>query len=184
MNSIDIFVQNHFSLIRTSHVTEFMYLLSRLFDLAFPFISVVIIVAILIYIVRNLDYAFLFLFSLFFGTVLVYFLKLFFDINRPLDGVTQVLGQSFPSFHTTIATIFFIMLMYIFDDYLKTLSRIILNCLCVVGILLVSFSRVYLGVHWASDILGGIILGGALSCLFITIFKTSKNVHSFTSMLR
>jgi len=51
-------------------------------------------------------------------------------------------------------------------------------------VLLVSFSRVYLGVHWFSDVLGGMILGGAISWVFISLFKRSKNGACFTFMLR
>lgn len=184
MNPVDIFIQNYFSLVRTLHLTEFMYLLSGLFNPSVSMVVAVLFVAFLIYLVRDLRYSVLFISALFLGWVLVRLLKYFFDVSRPLGGVVEAFGQSFPSGHATMATIFFIMLMYIFDGYLKTLPRITFNSLCIIGIFLVSFSRVYLGVHWASDVFGGIVLGGALSCLFIAIFKTSKNVHSFTSMLR
>ena len=171
MHSIDIFVQNYFSLIRTAGLTEFMYLLSALFDFSLPFILVSLCVATLVYIIRNRSYALLFILSLAGGAVLVYFLKIFFNVARPPNTVMSVFGQSFPSGHATVATIFFVMLMYIFDSRFKSFGRIAFNTFCIIAILLVDFSRVYLGVHWVSDVVFGILLGSAISYLSVIIFN-------------
>ena len=174
MHSIDIFVQNYFSLVRTEHLTEFMYLLTTLFDFYVPFVLVSLCTAGLIYFVRNYRYAILFLTSLISGTVLVYLLKIFFNVNRPPDAVMSAFGQSLPSYHATMATIFFVMLMYIFDSHFKTPGRIVLNTFCISMIILVAFSRIYLGVHWTSDVLFGIFLGTFLSIISIKVFKSLK----------
>ena len=180
MYSIDIFVQNYFSLIRTVHLTEFMYLLSTLFDFSLPFILICICLTVLIYILKNFRYALLFAFTLSFGAILVYLLKIFFNVNRPTDAVMSAFGQSFPSGHATAATIFFVMLMYIFDPVVESthyragshnfsFGRIIFNTLCVAVIILVGFSRIYLGVHWASDVAFGVLLGALVSYFSIII---------------
>ncbi len=171
MSSTDIFVQNYFALHRTSGITEFFYLLTILFDFSAPFILICLCVAILVYIVRNTKYAMLFVFSLLTGGILIYFLKLFFNVARPPDGVMYVVGQSFPSGHSTIATIFFVMLMYIFDDYLEGFWKLLFNGFCVAMTIFVAFSRIYLGVHWLSDVVGGVVLGLLVSYVFIISFK-------------
>ena len=176
MNFVDIFIQNYFSTGRTPFITEFMYVVSRFFDVTdvaslSRFVVVIFCITVLIYMVRNIKYGLLFTLTLFCGAVITYFLKIFFDVTRPLDGVVIALGQSFPSYHATIATIFFVMLMYIFDDYFRGIKRTVFNSICVVGILLVSVSRVYLGVHWLSDVMGGIALGFFISYLFVKIFE-------------
>jgi len=69
-------------------------------------------------------------------------------------------SYSFPSGHAMLAIIFFAIMVYCFKDHFKNpLARrlyIIVNIfLCA----LVGFSRLYLGVHWFSDVIGGFIIG-------------------------
>lgn len=39
-------------------------------------------------------------------------------------------------------------------------------------ILLIGFSRIYIGAHWPSDVLGGFALGGAYCLLAVTVYET------------
>ncbi len=172
MNSLDIFVEHYFLAARTPVLTNLMYSLTSVFDASYHFVLITICFTFLIYLYRNIRYALLFISTLTFGAIVVVLLKNLFDIARPLDGFITVLGNSFPSYHATSATIFFVMLIYIFDSYFKSYGRIIFNTICVGGVLIVAFSRVYLGVHWLSDVLFGIILGVLISYVSIKIFKS------------
>jgi undecaprenyl-diphosphatase len=184
MHSLDLFAQNYFSLVRTSELTEYMYLLTILFDFSVQFVLVSFCIAGLIRIVRGIRYAFLFMFSLSSAGVIIYFLKLFFDVARPAGGVMSAFGQSFPSGHATIVTVFFIMLMYIFDDFLSSVWRIIFNSACIGMIIFVSFSRIYLGVHWLSDVIGGLCLGSVISYLSVAVFNFRNISRKDTSMIK
>jgi len=79
---------------------------------------------------------------------------------RPEDAFILQGGYSFPSGHAVAATIFSTLLIYIFITKIKYLVlREILIFASVSIALIVAFSRVYLGVHWVSDVLAGIGLG-------------------------
>ncbi|MEI6843249.1 MAG: phosphatase PAP2 family protein [bacterium] len=183
MNSLDTMLQIYLASSRTSVMTEFMYVLTTIFDLALPFVLIALCVAILVYIIRGKKHAVQFGLSLFIGAILIFFLKSYFNIGRPMDSVITAFGQSFPSYHATIVTIFFGMLMYLFDDYFGKISRIIFNSFCFFIILMVSYSRLYLGAHWLSDVLGGIVLGTIVCYLSIKIYDLTfrKNSQGYTS---
>ena len=200
MNQLDILIQTYLQTIPTPFVTEFLFVMTAFFDVTthasfFKFSVLVLCVAVLIYLIRNKRYSFLFVFSLILGAVVTYILKYVFDVGRPLNGIISVSGQSFPSYHATISTVFFIMLMYIFDpvvdfstasskqgkagakihyradNHMGSIKRVVFNTFCVISIILVSVSRLYLGVHWLSDILGGIVLGVLVSYFSVYIYK-------------
>ncbi len=184
MKNIDLLVQNYFSGARTEGMTESMYIFTNIFNLSTESVCVFIFFSLLVYLIKGARLASLFLISITTGSLLVYLIKILFDSARPLDGVMSVFGPSFPSYHATIATIFFIMLMYIFDSYLNTFLQFLFNTLCIFCIFIVAFSRVYLGVHWFSDVFFGVILGSLFSYFCIVVFKHVMNARGDPSMLK
>jgi membrane-associated phospholipid phosphatase len=94
-------------------------------------------------------------------------------INRPRPGKDLVRiieitrQQSFPSGHTLFYTVFFGFLIIVMFN-LKSLNyylRMVVTSLAAAMILLVPFSRIYLGAHWFTDVLGGAMLG--MLCLSV-----------------
>lgn len=166
MLAFDFMVQSHISNLRTDIFTEFLYVLTSLFNPT-SFILLVLGFTALIYLLRGKKYALLFICTLTLGAIVSLGLKQVFGVSRPTDGIVDVFGKSFPSGHAMSATMFFILLMYVFDGYLKIIGRIILNTLAIFCIFLVAFSRVYLGAHWATDVLGGVIIGAFVTYLCV-----------------
>lgn len=173
MHSIDILVQAYLSGIHTPILTWLMLVATNTFEVL-PVILISILVAILIFYKQGLRYSFLFLASLGVGEVFDFILKTLFNVSRPTGGLIVETGKSFPSGHATAVTVFFIILMYIFSGHMKKKNRIFFNIFSVLMIVYVSFSRLYLGVHWASDVLGGIILGLITVYMSIKIFEVYK----------
>ena len=75
------------------------------------------------------------------------------------DPVAHAPGYSFPSGHAMTATTSFAVLMLVLAPLLSRAWRIVCWCVAVFSVLGVGFTRVALGVHWFSDVLGGWLLG-------------------------
>ena len=88
-------------------------------------------------------------------------LKQLFQRKRPLSPLLKAAkGLSFPSGHAIMAVTFYGLLIYILQHSITIdWLRYILTILIVLLIFLIGFSRIYLRVHYASDVLGGFIIG-------------------------
>jgi len=105
-------------------------------------------------------------------------LKNTFQFARPIETLVSIGGWSFPSGHATISTAFFFVTGYSFFDWVKSASgKIILVLGCAAAAALICFSRVYLGVHFALDVLAGIALGlisVSFTALIFNLFLREK----------
>ena len=94
------------------------------------------------------------------SSILLFSLKEFFHRLRPLDPIVKaVKGFSFPSGHSFSSFTFFGLLIYIVWQYrFSNLWKWILTILFFLFACLIAFSRVYLHVHYASDVVAGFFL--------------------------
>ena len=105
--------------------------------------------------------------------VLMLLLKQLFQRKRPLSPLLKAArGLSFPSGHAIMAVTFYGLLIYILQhtidiEWLNWLVTILI----VILILLIGFSRIYLRVHYASDVLGGFIIGLLWLMISLAVLK-------------
>ena len=94
---------------------------------------------------------------------------------RPLHGIIEQAGYSFPSGHATMSAAMAFGMYYLALGLHSPhpLRRIVLVG-AVVWSGLIGISRVYLGVHWASDVCAGWALGYAWATLmFVVLFRVN-----------
>ncbi len=94
------------------------------------------------------------------GELLNLILKLSFHRSRPELGFVELDTYSFPSGHAMISTAGYGALTYLAWIHLGNGRRLMLLAGTLVLVALIGFSRLYLGVHYLSDVLAG-VAGGA-----------------------
>ena len=85
---------------------------------------------------------------------------------RPLELYTGAESFSFPSGHATMAAITFGVLAVLASHAMNRWSRSLVYAICGLIVITIAYSRLYLGVHWLSDILGGVVFGGIMVAAF------------------
>ncbi|MDD3012081.1 MAG: phosphatase PAP2 family protein [Candidatus Gastranaerophilales bacterium] len=92
--------------------------------------------------------------------------------------LTHAYWFGFPSGHTALATCFYGALIYLAFIYIKNkwLKAFILTFLSIL-ILLIGISRVYLGVHFSTDVLAGLCIGIFWTAFCVIIYKTTGNLQ-------
>lgn len=107
-------------------------------------------------------------------------LKYLFARDRPIDiNIITEYGYSFPSSHSAVSVAFYGFLAYLVHKNVsnKKLRYSILICLTILT-LLIGISRIYLGVHYATDVLAGFAISAAYLIMFIQfVYKHKKRVY-------
>lgn len=96
-------------------------------------------------------------------------------VRRPRPNVLRLVeesGYSFPSGHSMISIAFYGLVIYfvyknVNNKYLKWTLITLLSLL----ILTIGFSRIYVGVHYFTDVAGGLLLGLAFLIVYINIYN-------------
>ncbi len=103
-------------------------------------------------------------------------LKILVDRPRPTEDLVMIwrdpAGMGFPSGHAATAMILFGLVYYLAPIMVPWKRAILLlRFSSLMLILLIGISRVYLGAHWPSDVLGGFLVGGIMLTLLIHLHR-------------
>ena len=157
--------------VRTPFLTNFLVAVT---NIGSPFILSIIsiFVAILLLLHKDAYDALLFIVAMALSIVALTVLKNTFQIHRPVTDLISVAGWSFPSGHATVATAFFFNFAHAFFSWFQSpAKKTVLVVGSMLGALLACFSRLYLGAHWALDILAGAALGFLCVSFTMLIFS-------------
>jgi len=109
-----------------------------------------------------------------FGFLASIILKYSIQLPRPDIGISGLSPYGFPSSHTLRATVIFGFLSIVIARSVTPLHRWLPYSLAALLVLLVALSRLYLGVHWFSDVIASISLGLA----WVTLLGIAYHRHT------
>lgn len=157
--------------LRTPLLTNFFVLVT---NVGSPFVMALVSIAIAVWLALRRDFydAALFIVVILVSLVSFLVLKNSFQLSRPTSELFNFGGWSFPSGHSTVITSLTFMVAYTFFGRVKSmLGKFNLVVGSILVAVLVCISRLYLGAHWALDVLAGISLGLLSVSFTILIFS-------------
>ena len=114
------------------------------------------------------------------GYLINYFMKLSFQRLRPPNPLIEPLHNfSFPSGHATSGFIFYGLLVFlIWKSKIAKAYKYLIGCMLVLLATLIGFSRVYLRLHYSSDVIAGFCIGFAWLALCVWLMERLKKRSS------
>ena len=161
--------------LRNDTLTPIMKIITELSNTR-TIIIIAIILTIVVSLWKNIKIASLIPINLWIIAIINQILKHIFQRPRPIGfRLIDIGGFSFPSGHAMGSTAFYGLLIYLSYKLIKNktirIISIIINTLIIIGI---GISRIYLGVHYCSDVIVGISLSFMYLIIFIRIIEKKK----------
>ena len=104
--------------------------------------------------------------------VYVFFEK--FIINYRPVLIEGVLEASYPSSHTVLAICICISSLIVSRNYIRKKHQSLVDIITILLLLSVFLGRTISGVHWISDILGGVLISSTLLMYFYTLYDYNR----------
>ncbi|HVY53142.1 MAG TPA: phosphatase PAP2 family protein, partial [Gammaproteobacteria bacterium] len=101
----------------------------------------------------------------------IHFIKNYVQSARPWGVLELPTSFSFPSGHSTLTTVFYIGFALLIAKSLTRFKRKLSYTLALAIAAIISLSRLYLGVHWFTDIIGAWLLAAALLILISILYN-------------
>lgn len=171
---IDTVASNFMSAIRCDWLDYLMKFFTSFGNTSTILILLFVSVWIIVIMVKNRKLAMFFMGSLIGNVLINQGIKSLIRRERPVNSLIYVGGFSFPSGHAMVSMAFYGMLIYLFYKLVKNKRlKNILMIGCSILIFLIGFSRIYLGVHYLSDVL----VGFSVSLLYLDGFARILNKY-------
>ncbi len=156
---IDRWIETYINAVQTPLLTKFMVTLTNFNGEMGIFIFSLFMVLLLIY-KRWYDDLLFYILSVSGANIAFIAIKMIVQRARPSSDIFSITTHSFPSGHATMATAMSLALYLILAKRVHSIGLALLLLIgCIVWPIIIAFSRVYLDVHWLSDVIAGIGLG-------------------------
>lgn len=180
----DINVAKYITSIRTPELNDFFLFITQLGNTV-PLVVFITAAFLFFFIIKKYSQ----LVTIFLTTVgcgvIIIVIKEVVQRARPIDGLIVEHGFSFPSGHAFIGVCFWGVLFYLFSTLVK--NRFVKMGLILFGIilaLLIGFSRVYIGVHWPSDVIASYLLSSVYVLAVILLVNNKQKLFSLVKNIK
>lgn len=171
-NSIDTLVHSYILNIRNDNLTAILKIITNLAGASFllAFSTILLIFS------KQKKISLLVLINLISAFLINEITKSIFTRTRPVGiNLIDETGYSFPSGHSMVALSFYGFITYIlFKQTKNKYNKILLLTTFSIIIISIGFSRIYLGVHYLTDVIGGFLLSIIYLIIYINITLTEK----------
>lgn len=175
IQSLDIYINTHVSLLHGRVLNTVMLFITNLMSVEFVcFLFFVLIIAL-----EKKSDAIYFMCGSFVTILFNLLIKLIVHRSRP-DGIVLAFesGYSFPSAHAMLSVFIYGFIAYLIYINREKKNKAKIDIFLFVTLaVLICFSRIYIGVHYFSDVICGAILGGICLFLFIKFVYNPKLLH-------
>jgi undecaprenyl-diphosphatase len=179
ITKIDLWIYEHITIIYIPFLNKSMILISSINNTYQLIFIVAIIVFFLNYYKLYTEMIF-FTISMIGNSLLFLLIKEIVKRERPISQLIEISGYSFPSGHATLSTTLAFSLYLILRNRIKYKKFLLISC--VIFPLLISFSRIYLSVHYLSDIIAGMALGLIWVSMIYFILFYNKGINNETKI--
>lgn len=167
LTNIDLYISNIIWSIRTPLLTDIFKIISFLASTKF------IITILIVYIFIKKDA--LFPLNMALSTILNTIIKKLVRRPRPTNILVREESFSFPSGHTMASVSFYGYIIYLLYKSNYKIKKVLIPILIIL-ILLIGFSRIYLGAHYLSDVITAYLISINYLIIFIHVTK-KENYH-------
>lgn len=163
--------------LRSPTLTIFMKLITKLSNTTFIIALAILLTLLFQFLWKKEKIAMLIPTNLVIIALINQLLKLIFQRDRPIGyRLIEMTGYSFPSGHAMVSMAFYGLLIYIIYHLIKKKSlRITLITINIIIIFLIGISRVYLGVHYLSDV----VTGYSISIIYLLFLAKILKKYNF-----
>ncbi len=165
VSNIDVSVSNLLKEMRNAPADELMIIITMLGD---GLVMTALLAAIVIWLIWHKAYraALAAMIAVLAARIFVGLLKYGIQRPRPIESFQGVELFSFPSGHATIAALTFGILAVLVSHSMGRWARALVYAVCALAVVSIAYSRIYLGVHWLSDVMGGLLFGAVVAAAF------------------
>lgn len=162
-----------YNLISKFLITDFVTPIAKIITNLGGAIFLVILTIVLFIVIKNKKIGIAIILNLFTITFLNLLLKNIIQRPRPTEfRIIDESGYSFPSGHSMVSMAFYGFLIYLVYQYIKNQNlKIALIILLSILPILIGISRIYLGVHYTTDVMGGFLVSISYLIIYTRLFK-------------